>query len=150
MILTDCNQVKSNHPHAHTDQLLAVPSRHITYNLVTFLAGQTIMEGELSKSIERQKSKLARWAVLKNDALLVYKDKLQSRSFPEKTVQCIPINEISKIIMKEIFPPGYTSKMKSMHPTHYELEITLKDTQTGIANRIKALNTEVSNQTIQQ
>jgi len=54
--------------------------------MLTFLAGQTVMEGELSKTIERQKTKLARWVILKNNALLVYKDKLQSRSFPEKPI----------------------------------------------------------------
>jgi hypothetical protein len=42
------------------------------------------LEGELSKHVERQKNLLTRWVILKSESLLVYKDKLQSRSFPEK------------------------------------------------------------------
>lgn len=79
-----------------TEQLLPpVIKRNQNYSLLNFLATAIIIEGELSRHVERQKNKLTRWAVLKKEALLIYKDKLNSRSFPEKPLVCIPLNEVN-------------------------------------------------------
>ena len=39
----------------------------------------------------------------------------------------LPVSEISKVVLKEVLPPGPPSKLKKINPSHYELEITLKD-----------------------
>ena len=54
------------------------------YSFQHIVNSKTLFEGELMRHVERQKTKLARWLVLKREALLIYKDKINSKSFPER------------------------------------------------------------------
>lgn len=54
------------------------------YNLYSLLATKQTYEGELSRHVERQRTKIQRWLVLKKEALFIYKDKLNAKSFPDR------------------------------------------------------------------
>ena len=69
---------------------------------------------------------LTRWLILNREALLVYKDKLQSISFPERPLMCIPLVEIQSLKDNDIFKKGKTT------PVSTEMIIKLRDTYGNI------------------
>lgn len=101
-----------------------------TVNFHNIVNNQIIHEGELSKQIERQKNLLTRWIVLNKDAILIYKDKLNSRSFPEKPLMCIPLKEILSVKENEVMKKGFKN-------VHTELIINLRDSFGNIEQRVR-------------
>jgi PH domain len=89
------------------------------------VSNHIIHEGELSKQVERQKNLLTRWIILNKDALLIYKDKLNSRSFPEKPLVCIPLVEIQSVKENEVQKKGGKN-------VNTELIINLRDCLSNI------------------
>jgi hypothetical protein len=69
---------------------------------------------------------LTRWIILNREALLVYKDKLNSISFPEKPLMCIPLVEIQALKENDVFKKGKAT------PVQTELTIHLRDTYGNI------------------
>lgn len=94
------------------------------------VSNHIIHEGELSKQVERQKNLLTRWIILNKDALLIYKDKLNSRSFPEKPLVCIPLVEIQSVKENEVMKKGGKN-------VHSELIINLRDCLSNIEHRAR-------------
>jgi len=62
--------------------------------------------------------------------LLIYKDKLNSRSFPEKPLLCIPLVEILSVKENEVM-------MKGVKNAQYELIINLRDSLSNIEQRVR-------------
>lgn len=56
-----------------------------------------LLEGELSKYMERHKTLLKRYLVLNNNALLIYKDNLAYQSFPYKPTIVLPMQAVTNI-----------------------------------------------------
>ncbi len=61
---------------------------------------------------------------------MIYKDEMNSKSFPNKPLYCIPVPEISQVTMKEALMHPNQRKSQALH----FLEIELKESYGMIAS----------------
>lgn len=61
---------------------------------------------------------------------------MNSMSFPEKPLQCVPLKEILEVKTSGISPNPNPNLKRQRSPSLFELEIILRDTYGGIAQRI--------------
>jgi hypothetical protein len=61
---------------------------------------------------------------------------MNSKSFPEKPLQCVPLKEILDIKTAGIQPNPNPNLKRQRSPSLFELEIVLRDTYGAIAQRI--------------
>lgn len=67
---------------------------------------------------------------------------MNSKTFPEKPLQCVPLAEVMNIKINQIFPEKINKQLKHLHPILYELELTLKEQYGIIASKIGELFTD--------
>ncbi len=60
-----------------------------------------ILEGPISKFVNKHHTLVKRYCVLNSHALFVYKDDLAFKNFPAKPVVVIPLGEIASVAQRE-------------------------------------------------
>lgn len=95
-----------------------------------------VLEGHISKFINKHHNLVKRYLVLNKCGMFVYKDEIAFRSFPYKPSIIIPLGEVAKINQREfsaqqMLRSSNTSALKGNEYV-YVMEITLKQNYSRI------------------